>query len=92
MERYFLYAMGSTCYDKTGITYPQTESLDLVQMIKDGGGKNIRWAKQFGYNNLPKVITVTLPEKDEKQKKMRQELAKRGLLFLVHWNNDLVKS
>lgn len=43
--RYRVYATGSICYDKTGITYPYPVMLNLVELLRNAGAINIFWAQ-----------------------------------------------
>ena len=55
MKKYYVRATGSTCYDKTGITFPEKVSIDFDSLLEDT--KNVQWENQFGWSNQPKVIT-----------------------------------
>ena len=63
MKRYYLKALGSVCYSDFGITYPQKLAVNLKELLKLSGAKNIRWGKQYGWNNQPKVISFRIDDK-----------------------------
>lgn len=56
MNRYYLKALGTICYDKTGLTYPEQLTVDLEKIAKLAGASEIHWEQQFGFSNLPEVL------------------------------------
>ena len=62
--RYYIKATGSTCYDRTGITFPEKKELDLEGIVKNHGGYNLRWESQFGWTNQPDVLTFKALQND----------------------------
>jgi len=54
--RFYLYATGSTCYDKSGITFPVKRVLALEALVIACGGTNVKWENQFEWSNLPEVL------------------------------------
>lgn len=59
-KRYYISASSSTCYDKSGITYPYVLAIDLAKLVKSIASKPAtRWAKQFGWYNQPQVLCFT---------------------------------
>jgi hypothetical protein len=58
MKRYYVYR--SSWFD----SHPY--DIDKIkEAVKQGGGKNIRTANQFGWSNQPKVVTFSLGSKDD---------------------------
>lgn len=55
--RFYLKPTGSACYDKTGITFPHKIAYDLENMVWARAAKHIRWGRQFGWKNQPRVLT-----------------------------------
>lgn len=62
MKRYHLHPMGSTCYDNTGITFPNSKLIDFKALLKSCGAKNVRWARLNGWSNLPLHICFNADE------------------------------
>ena len=60
----YIKALGSTCYDRTGITFPDRKAIDFKQMpgIKGGG-----WEYQFGWGNQPMVFTFECRGKNNRK-------------------------
>lgn len=54
---YYIKAMGSVCYDRTGVTFPYRggEFLSCNWML-DMGATSAWWERQFGWNNQPEVL------------------------------------
>lgn len=93
MRRFFLIGLGDTCYDDTGITYPQKIKINLVDMIKKAGGKNIRWAKLYSMFSMPKVITFAMETEITNwiakcPDDIRKELDSMGLYIALHWTHE----
>ena len=60
--RYYLHARtnvwgydNSQIVDEIGNKIP----FDLAKIVKNLGGKNIRWSRHKGYSNQPKVLTFS---------------------------------
>jgi len=62
--RYYLSTMGSTCYDKTGITFPKKKKISLKKIVASFGGYDFKWENQFGWDNQPEVLTFKTLQND----------------------------
>lgn len=62
MKKYYLKAIGSTCYDETGITFPNKIEYDLRLAVWQRGALYVKWGRQFGWANQPKVVTFRTDE------------------------------
>lgn len=60
--KYYLKATGSTCYDETGITFPHEIKYDLFNLVWARGATYVKWGKQFGWSNQPRVLTFRCDE------------------------------
>jgi len=57
LSRYYLRPCGSIIYDEFGIIFPQRNNINLFSIIKDCGGKHIRWTKGILWTSQLEVIT-----------------------------------
>ena len=80
-QEYYLKATGSTCYNKTGITFPICIVIDLVKLLKSYGVTNIEWRRQFDWSNQPEVLTFNI----EYSKKLSSDVYNFGLLVSDIW-------
>jgi hypothetical protein len=85
MKRYYIKALSCVCYDKTGITFPDKYELDLTTALKTCNCKNIRWAKQFGWKNQPRVLCFDVNEKDVNLINKSIQSWENGLLVTEKW-------
>jgi hypothetical protein len=84
-KRYYIHATGSTCYDRTGVTYPQPhKAIDFNKLVKSCGGQWLRWQRKFGWHNQPDVLTFAATER-EAQKIQAELTALAPHCFLVHF-------
>lgn len=91
MNRYYLHAMGSICYDNTGITFPEQLDFNLTQLAKLAGASEVHWERQFGWNNQPEVLCFGYFVTDDQQiyLSMLQTIVRpMGLLIKDHWNYE----
>lgn len=60
--RFYIHPTGSTCYDKTGLTYPVKQEIDIAStLLKDGStylANDVYW--QATASNQPKRLYFTL--------------------------------
>lgn len=57
-RKLYLHATGSTCYDKTGMTYPRQVMVDFVEKITEFfQAKDFRWEPIFDQEYSPAVLT-----------------------------------
>ena len=56
-KAFYLKAIGSTCYDESGITFPNKIKFDLKNLVWGRGAIFIKWGRQFGWANQPKVLS-----------------------------------
>ena len=96
--KYYIKATGSTCYDKTGITYPENKTIDLETLVNSHGGFNCVWQNQFGWSNQPQVLTFEMDDnsldyqglKEQASLKIQNienEIYRLGLLICLHWQH-----
>lgn len=86
--RYYLQAMGDTCYDPDyGLTYPYKAPVDFRELLTNVGASNIRTAHQFGWSNQPRVLTFNLGG-DAKTADLRIGLNFPALRIANHWRHD----
>ena len=62
MKKYYLKATSSTCYDKTGITFPEHISIPIENLADIFFGRAWDWRRQFGWNNQPEVLIFSTDE------------------------------
>ena len=62
-KRYYFHAIGSACYDATGLTYPEKISCPFATLPGEFGAKNVDWIYFQGLKNVPKVVAFTADEK-----------------------------
>lgn len=87
MPRYYLRASGSNCYDKTGVTFPTHQPMNIEDIIKSVCEKpNLRWANQFGWSNQPKVLTFNATEQEVKG--LDEVFPYATVLVTPHWNEE----
>lgn len=86
IKTWFVKAMGSFTYDKSGITYPGHVPVNWNHILRNVGGK--RWANQFGWSNQPKVLVFE--GTNDQAKQVGDELPD-GLLAILHWKYDKPK-
>ena len=82
--RFYIKALGSTCYFKTGLVGKTFDWKDMP------GIRNPRWANQFGWSNQPSVLTFELLDKAAAEKWLATQCPNPGLpclLIVEHWNN-----
>jgi hypothetical protein len=60
MKRFYLHATSSTCYDATGITYPNKIKIDLKSFVKAFGAECPYFVRRA--SNLPAVIEFIATE------------------------------
>ena len=65
--RFYLKPTGSTCYDKSGITFPHKFTYDLQSLVANRGAKDIGWQRQFGWANQPEVLIFDC-DKDQRDR------------------------
>lgn len=61
MKKFYLHAIGSACYDKTGITFPIKDEINLVKFLQDCGVKITSW-RAYPYRNCPRVLSFMCEE------------------------------
>ncbi len=54
--KYYLKALGSVCYNKDGITFPEKHPLDFNSLAKALLPPKYYWQRQFGWTNQPEVL------------------------------------
>lgn len=63
MRRYYMKALGSVCYDKIGITYPDEHKINFRNLLSKIIHKpKIKWVNQFNWNTQPQVLTFEAGE------------------------------
>ena len=81
-RRYYIKALGSTCYGKTGMV---GKTINWKAMP---GIRNPRWANQFGWSNQPQVLTFNLVDKSAAEAWLSTQCPNPGLpclLIVKHW-------
>jgi hypothetical protein len=58
MNRFYVKALGTICYDATGLTYPEELRIDLVKLAKLSDASEIHWENQFGWADQPQVLCM----------------------------------
>lgn len=63
---FYLKPTGSTCYNRTGITFPAKKRINFEKRLAAMGCKDFYWCNQFGWSNQPEVITFrSVPDLDK---------------------------
>lgn len=91
MNRYYLKAGGSVCYDDSGITYPVSFNIDLETLLKLSGASEIKWMNQFGWDNQPEVLCFGFFVTDEEHARMSMLadiVNHMGLYIRDHWDYE----
>jgi len=52
----YIRAIGSTCYNETGLTWPTTEQVDWDELLRGLKNPEPRWECEFGWGNQPPVL------------------------------------
>lgn len=65
IERFYIRASGSVCYDRTGITFPAPSAIDFVALLKKNGVKNYSWCRENGWSNQPRVLCFRATAKEQ---------------------------
>ena len=84
MKKYYLKAICSVCYGKSGITFPLIISVDYEEVLSRYKISDLTWENQYGWSNQPEVLTFSAEE--ENIKLLNEELP-IGLIVVEHWNN-----
>jgi hypothetical protein len=82
--RNYIKALGSVCYDQTGMTGKTIKWREMP------GIRNPRWGKQFGWSNQPKMLTFDLVDPAAANEWLVAQCPSPGLpclLIVPHWNN-----
>ena len=88
MKRYYLHATGCTCYDRTGITFPEPKiSIPIEELAHIFFGYNTETVlqRQFNWNNQHEVLTFSATE--DKAKLFQTALNKFCNAFIVKVRN-----
>ena len=88
-ERWYIRSMGSTCYDKAGVTSPHPFALDLPALLTANDCTVGAWEDQFGWSNQPAVLTFHAAKSDAD--KVSALLYDKGLIVISHWGKSPMK-
>jgi hypothetical protein len=94
--RHYLKATGSACYHETnGIVFPDIK-INLRELLRNHGATNIRYARQFGWANQPKVLTFNIDdgnflESISNRRALRNSLSRLQLPLVIalHWREKV---
>ncbi len=94
MKRYYLKATGAACYSPKGITFPNKQEINLIELISNHGGMNIRKAYEHGFSNQPLVLTFDIHGEGQTRpisnhESLRLSLIRLNLPLIIseHWLN-----
>jgi hypothetical protein len=83
ITQYYIKATGSTCYDSSGITYPEKQPVNWLALLF--GTANRSWENNLGMSNQPKVITFDARSSVAKNIDLKLP---PGLMVSEHWSNS----
>lgn len=89
MGKFYLKATGSTCYDETGITFPEKKEIDLQLLLILAGAGLVRWERQFGWSNQPKVLVFDYRNIDQLDALIEYKIYPLGLLVREYWATEI---
>lgn len=90
MNRYYIKATGSTCYDKSGLTYPNKLTIDLEQLVKLGDASEVHWEPHLNLDNLPEVLCFGYWVTEDQYDTMTMVsdiIYPMGLIIASHWDH-----
>lgn len=82
LKRYYVKATGSVCYDRSGITFPDTETVNFNSLLS--GLSTPKWENQFDWSNQPAVLSFSAEEKEARE---INRILPVGLIVVSHWSS-----
>lgn len=88
MDRYYIKALDSSGYDRTGITFPEHIPLNLRELVKScvENRRRVTWSKQFGWYCQPEVLCFYAEQHETR--KIDELLYPYHLITIPHWKED----
>ena len=84
---YYLRATGSTCYDRTGLTFPNTVPMDFQAILRKHDVVETEWKPEFGWSNQPDVLCFQATS--EQARAIGEEFSfQSGIIVRTMWEED----